>query len=78
MQDLSFDLRRITFDIVSPQPSAMRMMLELVGPKHLLFGSDYPWVKPSVILEALRSLHLNPTDMKSILHENAETLFNLN
>ena len=70
-------LRRVYFDIVSPQPSAMRLLLELVGPGRLLFGSDYPWVKPTVILDALRSLDLSPADMKSILHENADNLFNL-
>ncbi len=71
-------LRRVYFDIVSPQPSAMRLLIDLVGTERLLFGSDYPWVKPAVILGALRSLDLSPADMKSILHENADTLFHLN
>jgi len=70
-------LRRVTFDIVSPQPSAIRLLVDLVGTDRLIFGSDYPWVKPTVILEALRSLELKPTEMQSILHGNAETLFQL-
>ena len=56
----------------------MRLLIDLVGTERLLFGSDYPWVKPAVILGALRSLDLSPADMKSILHENADTLFHLN
>jgi predicted TIM-barrel fold metal-dependent hydrolase len=70
-------LRRIYFDIVSPQPSAMRLLIELVGTERLLFGSDYPWVRPGVILDALRSLELEPAENKAILHGNAETLFQL-
>jgi predicted TIM-barrel fold metal-dependent hydrolase len=71
-------LQRIYFDIVSPQPSAMRLLIDLVGTKRLVFGSDYPWVRPSVILGALQSLDLDPADMKAILYENANKLFGEN
>jgi predicted TIM-barrel fold metal-dependent hydrolase len=71
-------LRRVYFDIVSPQPSAMRLLLDLAGPERLLFGSDYPWVQPALMLETFNSLELSPPDRQAILHRNATHLFNLN
>jgi predicted TIM-barrel fold metal-dependent hydrolase len=68
-------LKRIYFDIVSPQPSAMRLLIDIVGTNRLVFGSDYPWVQPSAILDALKSLNLDSAKMTAILHGNAEMLF---
>ncbi|MEZ5275113.1 MAG: amidohydrolase family protein [Opitutaceae bacterium] len=68
-------LRQVTFDIVSPQPSAIRLMLDLVGPGQLVFGSDYPWVQPSLVLDTLESLRLKPAELRAILFENAQRLF---
>jgi aminocarboxymuconate-semialdehyde decarboxylase len=70
-------LRQVTFDVVSPQPSAIRLLIDLVGPKRLLFASDHPWVHPALMLETLNSIELSPADRQAILFRNATQLFNL-
>ena len=70
-------LRQVWFDIVSPLPEAIRFAYNLLGPERLLFASDYPWVQPNIILDALRSLRLPPAHEAAILHGNARRLFRL-
>lgn len=70
-------LRQVWFDIVSPLPEAIRFAYNLLGPERLLFASDYPWVQPDIILDALRSLRLPPAHEAAILHGNARRLFRL-
>lgn len=70
-------LRQVWFDIVSPLPEAIRFAYNLLGPERLLFASDYPWVQPDIILDALRSLRLPPAHETAILHGNARRLFRL-
>lgn len=70
-------LRQVAFDIVSPQPSAIRLLIDLVGTDRLLFGSDHPWVHPALMLETLDSIELSPSDRQAVLFRNATELFNL-
>lgn len=68
---------QVYFDIVSPQPLAMKFALEFCGSDRLLFGSDHPWVDPKLILDSLKSLHLSPSQEAGILSGNARKLFTL-
>jgi len=68
---------QVYFDIVSPQPLAMKFAVEFSGPDRLLFGSDHPWVDPKLILDSLRSLHLPPEHEAAILYNNASKIFKL-
>lgn len=70
-------LRQVWFDIVSPLPTAMRYCYDMFGPDRLLFASDHPWVAPTLILDALKSLHLPTADEQQILTHNARSLFNI-
>jgi predicted TIM-barrel fold metal-dependent hydrolase len=70
-------LRDVWFDVVSPLPEAIRMVHALVGPERLLFASDHPWVRPAVILEALRRAGLPADDEAAILRDNAVRLLRL-
>jgi 6-methylsalicylate decarboxylase len=43
-------LRQLYFDTaLSPSPYAMRPALDLAGSKHILFGSDFPYVHGDVL-----------------------------
>ena len=68
---------RIHYDIVSPQPLAMKFMVEFCGAERLLFGSDHPWVDSGLIRASLESLALPPEQETAVLHGNARRLFNL-
>jgi predicted TIM-barrel fold metal-dependent hydrolase len=70
-------LKQVYLDIVSPLPPAMRFALDLMGPDHLLYASDHPWVDPKLILDGLRSLSLPKADEDKILGGNARKLFRL-
>jgi len=65
-------LKQVYLDIVSPLPQAMRFAWELMGPDHLIYASDHPWVDPKLILDGLRSLSLPKADEEKILGGNAE------
>ena len=68
-------LKQIYLDIVSPLPLAMRFALDMMGPDHLLYASDHPWVDPKLITNCLASLKL-PADIQGkILEQNARRLF---
>ncbi len=70
-------LKQVYLDIVSPLPLAMRFAWELMGPDHLLYATDHPWVDPKLILDGLRSLSLPKADEEKILGGNAKRLFRL-
>ena len=70
-------LTQVWLDIVSPLPLAMKFAHELIGPDHLLYASDHPWVQPQLISDALRSLRLSNGDEQKIFADNARKLFRL-
>jgi len=70
-------MRQIYFDIVSPQPEAMRFALDFTSSERLLFSSDHPWVDPALILDCLKSLNLKDMDEENVLGGNARRLFKL-
>jgi predicted TIM-barrel fold metal-dependent hydrolase len=70
-------LKQVYFDTVSPSHLAIKYCFDLVGADHLLYGSDHPWVQPSLIAEHIKRLHLPAEDQRKILCENARELFKL-
>jgi predicted TIM-barrel fold metal-dependent hydrolase len=70
-------LKSVWLDIVSPLPLAMKFAVEFMGPRHLLYASDHPWVEPKLILNNLYSLKLPAADENLILRDNARQLFRL-
>jgi hypothetical protein len=52
--------------------------LERGGPHKVLFGSDGPWLHPSVELEKIRVMNLTPAARRSVVFGNAVRLFRLN
>lgn len=70
-------LKQVHFDTVSPSLLAIRHCYDLVGPDHLVYGSDHPWVDPELIAGHIRRLDLPPEDQRKIFGENAKQLFKL-
>jgi aminocarboxymuconate-semialdehyde decarboxylase len=67
------------YDTVLMEPSALRLLTELVGTERILIGSDYPFVddKPP-LLGAVGQLTLSDDDRQAVLRENAAALFRVN
>ena len=65
-------------------PEAIRMLLTITTPDHLLYGSDYPYVAPQVLTQSLQRMQQYLTDepdlapyKEMILHKNAEWVLGL-
>ncbi|HHA4374685.1 amidohydrolase family protein [Enterococcus faecium] len=54
-----------------------RFCLEKFGVEHILWATDYPYIKNDNAKGYLSSLNLDPTDLEKIAHGNAEKFFNL-
>jgi predicted TIM-barrel fold metal-dependent hydrolase len=50
---------------------------DIVGPHKILFGTDFPLLKPSRYFNEMREAGLRPEDMKKICGENAASLLKL-
>jgi predicted TIM-barrel fold metal-dependent hydrolase len=70
-------LKQVYFDTVSPSHLAVKYCYDLVGPDHMLYGSDHPWVKPDLITEHIKKLNLPADQQRKIFSQNAKKLFNL-
>ena len=81
--DWEANLAALYYDLAGAHsPQAIRMMLTITTPDHLLYGSDYPSVAPQVLTAGLRRMNDYLTaepDLapyrEMILHQNAEALF---
>lgn len=69
--------KRVYLDLVSPDPLALRYAYDFAGPDHLLFGSDHPWVSPSVLIEMIEALEVPQADKNKMLGVNAHELFKI-
>jgi len=69
--------RRLWLDTVNPDPAAIAMARELVGPERLLLGTDHPFWEPTDALRTLRALEWPPDDMLGVLGGNATRLLKL-
>lgn len=54
-----------------------KVVIELIGANHVLFGSDYPLVSQTRALEDLRATGLEPDSVRLIEGENARELLRL-
>jgi 6-methylsalicylate decarboxylase len=73
-------LRRLYFETaLSPSPYAMKPVLDLAGPGHILFGSDYPWAPaPAVAAQVAQFERLpvfDPAVREAVARTNALALF---
>lgn len=69
-------VRRLYYDTVLHSPDMIRFLIDLVGPKHVLLGSDYPFeMGDSDPLGTLAAIpDLEPSDRDLIAGGNAELL----
>lgn len=81
MPELKQALGNVYFDsAASPflyNPQIYRIVGEIAGSNHVLFGSDYPLLKPSRLINEIKSLDLPPETERQILGGNAELLLGL-
>ena len=73
-------LKRLYYDTaLSASPHALRSLQELVGPSHILFGSDYPFAPDILTSESIKGLKnydgFDEQALKAIDHGNALKLF---
>ena len=79
------NLKNLYFDLAGAHsPSAIRALLSITLPSHLLYGSDFPYVAPSVLTASLRRMEgylQTEADLapyhNMILRDNARQLFGL-
>lgn len=64
------------FDTVTLSPSAIAFLVSLVGARHVLLGSDYPFAlgDPAPV-ETVRAANLSHVDIEAVLSGNAAELF---
>lgn len=55
-------------------PDIYRHVIDLMGADKILFGSDFPLMPPSKVLNQIHPLELDAGDKELILHGNAERL----
>ena len=68
-------LKQVYLDVVTPLPLAIKFAYDMVGPDKLLYGSDHPWVDPSLIIDSVKGLGLPARDERKIFRDNAMKLF---
>jgi predicted TIM-barrel fold metal-dependent hydrolase len=66
------ELERLYYDTASAaSPSSMAAILNVVPPQQVLFGTDYPFVKPATAIDGLAHLKLSSSDRLAIDRMNA-------
>ena len=83
--DWEANLRALYYDLAGAHsPEAIRMMLTITTPDHLLYGSDYPYVAPQMLTQSLARMKdylTKEPDLapfkEMILWKNAHWLFGL-
>ena len=80
--DREANLAALYYDLAGAHsPEVIRILLTITTPDHLLYGSDYPYVAPQVLVQSLQRMQQYLTDepdlapyKEMILHKNAERL----
>ena len=83
--DWEANLAALYYDLAGAHsPEAIRMLLTITTPDHLLYGSDYPYVAPQALTTSLTRMKQYLTDesdlapfREMILYKNAEWLLGL-
>ncbi len=81
--DWEANLATLYYDLAGAHsPETIRMMLTITTPDHLLYGSDYPYVAPQVLIQSLARMKQHLTDEPDLapfkemfLYKNASWLF---
>ena len=69
------ELRKLYYDTASAaSPASMAALLIMAPTSHILFGSDYPFVKAAVGLEELQRTQMSDVDREAIDRGNAMAL----
>ena len=82
--DYAANLKQLYFDLAGAHsPEAIRLLLTITTPDHIMYGSDFPYVAPQVLaagLEKMKKYLAAERDLVSyrdmFLSENARALFN--
>ena len=70
-------LDQVWFDMVAPSVDTVAFALRTVGPSHIVFGTDHPWVDMERLVRVLDDLELDADSRDAVLHGNARSLFRL-
>lgn len=76
------NLEALYYDLAgAATPETIRELLTITSPSHLLYGTDYPYVKAPILIRNLSALKNNlqeivPQDVDQVLRGNAVKLFN--
>lgn len=77
--DVLGSLGRLYYDLAGDAlPVMLPALLQIVGPSHLLYGSDYPYTPAALALRKQQALLAAPElegHLDEVLHANAERLF---
>ena len=79
--DIAKNLEALYYDLAgAATPETIRELLTTTSPSHLLYGTDYPYVKAPILVRNLSVLKNNlqdivPQDVDQVLRENAVKLF---
>ncbi len=79
--DIMQNLQALYYDLAgAATPATIRELLTITSPSHLLYGTDYPYVKAPVLVKNLSILKSNladivPEEVDKILYKNAIQLF---
>ena len=81
MPEVAEALKHVYFDTAASPflytPEVFPVVARLLGPKGILFGSDYPLLKPERLLRQIRESGLSQEDQDRILGGNAQELLHL-
>lgn len=72
-------LRQIYVDSISYSVPALMCAYELLGPDHMLYGTDYPFTfgSPDLIDESLNRMPIGESERTRILYENAQRILKI-
>lgn len=81
--DWDANLRALYYDLAGAHsPEVIKMMLTITTPDHIMYGSDYPYVKDAVLVDGVKRMQdylSNDPELASyrqmFLYENAKKLF---
>jgi predicted TIM-barrel fold metal-dependent hydrolase len=79
MPEVARAAQRVYYDTAaSPflyRPLIYRIALKIIGPKRILFGSDYPLLPPGRYFDELKKIRLGERDQTLIKGRNTQRLF---
>jgi predicted TIM-barrel fold metal-dependent hydrolase len=74
-ENVYFDTAYVSFYTGTEE---MGELVRDIGPKRVIFGSDYPWEEPGRAVEIIRGLGLCEMEEQAVLGKNAANLLGMN